>query len=1651
MRKVLEVILLTAMIVILGWGVYLILSARRAPTPPRVIASPPLITPTPAVSVSTPIPPTPKPWQTSFKKTTFEKKKAPSLFSGRISTGEGKAAANVELRLYKNSDLAFHFDALDEQLFDAKPVLVTHTDNEGRYLFDAVPAGVYRLEVRSDDYAGFWVSVPLTFNLGMPFKDFDLVVTKGAPLSGTVLDAKENPASDADVLYTAKSAGIIYAGRTQTGRDGRFNFPHVPKDTDLFVVASRKGSAAAFGDDVRIQSTSTTESLTLALGNPIPLKGCVFDENGKPASGAEIFAEVIIETPNHTRTFQYKPVHTDKNGEFTFNTFPPGTVMLTIRNSGKQHLLMKNIELEEGKIPEELTLTLKAGKTFSGVVVDDEGTSIANAVIFYGAYDEAHSTRTNARGEFVLRGVDDRSTWIVAFANNTSSIMRRDVTPGTDDLRLVLHQGATVMGTIRAKGSRSPLSRAIFGARVRGYTEERITNARGEFQAHFIPEEAKAKTHASAKGFARKTGPVLNLHPLDFIEGVNFLLGEGGRISGHILEEGTNEPIAGARVSGSGDSFEPVYSDEQGRYIIERAPVGRVTIHVYASGYRSPRARRIVSKDGEEISGVDFYLKKESQISGVVRNKNGEPIAMAIVGANWGRLRRITGSFLQQDTQTDADGKYTLKHLPPSEALMLQARHDDYAPGETGPFTLKPGEHKENVNIVLTEGGKITGKIKDEKGESLSKAEVGFSQGIGKFIGANIGTVVQMLERGEFSDAKTDGTYELKHLAPASYYILARADGYVYEMRPDIEVKEGETTSGVDFKLKPAVTLAGVVKDDEGNLIKDAHLFAMSLNFQAPAIGMTRSDTNGIFRIDGLAPHTYMVTVEKDPYPSLIKQNVKAPDENLELVLESGGIIRGIVLDDKTREPVTDYKIVAEYTPSGFFPGGANMMAGERFNRSRDVSDPDGAFEIRGVKEGKYKLKVTAAGYAKGVKSGIRVKNGKTIDGIVISLKAGSSVEGRVVAALDKTPVAGANVKVAEGGTNLFGMDRSMFERGPEDYASATNQDGEFKVVNIPPGITTLEVTRDGFLKGKKIVFVKENEPTKDVEIALSKGGIVVGRVVSKATGQPLSDADVTFTGQGFIADIVPFFGKNIATDIDGRFRFETVPTGKQTLKISHENYSTKLVENLDIKEGETLDIGEVALTSGGGISGIVLDVKGNPVVNAFLMAQGPSGFRHTSSDEKGEYAFEELTPGTYTVSLVPNQELLMSGQAENSQEQQALVEEGKVTELNFILTPGYRLSGQVTQNGKPVTGVNVSYQLADLTQLVRGGGNKEVDDEGRYEFTELQPGLYNISVYRGQMQQPYTFRPLFNGSLNLEQDTVYDIELPTMSISGNVKDAETGEAIAGARVSIVRSTDPHTVEDVIRTGRWGGISDTTDSNGHYELEEVQEGELSVVVQHKEYAYDMHPLTLTVGESKTGIDFALHPGLSIKGRAILRESGSPVGRLFIHLLDSQGVALKNDFVTVDSDGRFTISGLREGSYTINAYPQGAAPLYGVNVSVNADSENVLALEFSPGGTLIVDVHGQDDKPVKKAKVDLIDASGQIISYPANLDSLLEYNAKFFTDDSGHLERPNIPVGTYTLRVSATGYQKHSEEITINDNQSTTLKILLAPSTPEPSE
>lgn len=282
---------------------------------------------------------------------------------------------------------------------------------------------------------------------------------------------------------------------------------------------------------------------------------------------------------------------------------------------------------------------------------------------------------------------------------------------------------------------------------------------------------------------------------------------------------------------------------------------------------------------------------------------------------------------------------------------------------------------------------------------------------------------------------------------------------------------------------------------------------------------------------------------------------------------------------------------------------------------------------------------------------------------------------------------------------------------------------------------------------------------------------------------------------------------KDIQTDAAGKFRFENLPApvlqGRNRSEIDEVYYKTYYVlaitkpgrasrVNGFLSSAESTRDLLIALPKSGTLSGRVTDEEGRPIPGAKVFLPGyPSGeamddVLSATTDVEGKYAIGDLTlwdadnvkpqkvgEGTFAVTthcyfsvLHPNYGLGRPSYHKVP------------STVDVTLKPAAVIEGQVIDQvtGKPATASAVSMQGIGPTD---GYQETKTDDEGRYRFSSVAAGRYNLWADADERTC------IAIDSLDVEAGKTYANEdIPLVEggwIEGRIVDAKTGEPISEA------------------------------------------------------------------------------------------------------------------------------------------------------------------------------------------------------------------------------------------------------------------------------
>ena len=228
--------------------------------------------------------------------------------------------------------------------------------------------------------------------------------------------------------------------------------------------------------------------------------------------------------------------------------------------------------------------------------------------------------------------------------------------------------------------------------------------------------------------------------------------------------------------------------------------------------------------------------------------------------------------------------------------------------------------------------------------------------------------------------------------------------------------------------------------------------------------------------------------------------------------------------------------------------------------------------------------------------------------------------------------------------------------------------------------------------------------------------------MMSGGDGQPETLAGVTVTLDGEHA-----MGETMETGMDGGFAFTGLRAGTYTVTISDfpedVSFETVSVEvEVDVGEvGQADFTGHYIRTSavegqviieGEGLAGVTVTLSGGPADESYTMM----------TDADGMYRFEELRPGSYTVSI-SDFDTRDYEFASTSQDVSVDLDETGTVSFTGVLLRTSGISGRVSVEGMGLGGIEVTLAGGDSTRTAM------TDEGGQYSFAGLAAGDYTVSI----------------------------------------------------------------------------------------------------------------------------------------------------------------------------------------------------------------------------------------------------------------------------------------------------------------------------------
>ncbi len=759
------------------------------------------------------------------------------------------------------------------------------------------------------------------------------------------------------------------------------------------------------------------------------------------------------------------------------------------RTSGAETTLVQasrgSASVSVGSATKQLTVPGLAARRIAGVVTL-EGAPVANATVtLRGTLEHLPALVTDAAGHFDFGPQVPSSYVVAAEAPRLTAALRsidlRDPRVQSDRLELALQPcDASIYGTIYDNAGGTVANAQLFRRTQDIGTRSgagALSDASGAYEMCVLP--GREWIEVSADGYARVVESVTAYSRIKR----DFTLNPGAAIAGHVIRASDHQPVEGAIVEL--DEDEAVMTRADGRFEIEGLTAGRHVVTAKAEGLVLVQPVHPVAAVGVPGDDVICELDPAFSISGTIVDRATRTPQPGLVVYAMSRGRLESQSY---SARARGDGTFTIEGLPPGDYEATVESHPSTNVPPLGTLHVNPSV--QGVVLEIAAVGSIAGRI-TRGGKPVADA------------------VVTANGRNATTDAS--GHYEIGDLQPETYSVSAQATRIGAFTKPrSVKVDNGEHKTAVDFELDLSASIAGVVVDQN-----DAPVAGVVVQFSLlhdSDFGIATTGDDGTFTataMSGGGEYVYQVQRGSDAstpfrsadgkrFPLVALKDGTTHLTGLRIKIRVDRLsIAGRVLDGNG-QPVPDVTVSAGTTD---------------WQRSsqQSVTDQSGAFAIRDLRSGPYRLTTSALGDS----SVTTVEAGKT--DIVIRLAASGSIEGTLEQFPDRPEVA------------VVSMSARPYDRIYGEVSGTT-----FRIRSLPPGEYSLSAM-SGAAYASALVTVAPGRTAKAVLRA--KGFGAIAGTFADASHKGLAGY-CNSTGAALDAPA------NASADAKGEFRIEHVPAG---------------------------------------------------------------------------------------------------------------------------------------------------------------------------------------------------------------------------------------------------------------------------------------------------------------------------------------------------------------------------------------------------------------------------------------------------------------------------------------------------------------------------
>jgi hypothetical protein len=472
-------------------------------------------------------------------------------------------------------------------------------------------------------------------------------------------------------------------------------------------------------------------------------------------------------------------------------------------------------------------------------------------------------------------------------------------------------------------------------------------------------------------------------------------------------------------------------------------------------------------------------------------------------------------------------------------------------------------------------------------------------------------------------------------------------------------------------------------------------------------------------------------------------------------------------------------------------------------------------------------------------------------------------------------------------------------------------------VITLPPGDWKLAVLAH---KLAPLFVDNVHVSTADVSLTLpavsQQAGGVDGVPIDPSSGRPPKtwQAYATRTGPSPQSkdtagskDISFFHDVPLAENGD-RLDFESLPPGSWELRLESPGYTPARRTITPVVANEILHAGEIRFTKGGELDLVVTFPEEAPtgdVTMSIFRGSSRSALRaaplqreRRRSDHEIRVHFADIEPGLVTI-VVTQRESGLYATAETA------IQPDQLATANISLSP-IRISGTVWRGDVPLTDCSVKLMGQGSGAL----GQATTGSDATYALVVWTPGTYLLNTTPSNEHLPFAEILVVPDDA---REVPHDIRLPAGRITGSVRDADNGKAIAKAEIDYEPTPPPPGSPPADMNYQ---MSAQSDAEGMFSLKNLRAEPLDITASADGYEQKAIK-SITPTDDGVQLDILLRRSGGLKG-TVVDSAGAPVSMAVVGLDDDGNGDFAQSAQTL-SDGSFSFSSVSDGSHVLVAF------------------------------------------------------------------------------------------------------------------------------------